>query len=1044
MFALNLFLLALASLAFSTYLGYGLVKLLRPAEHRDDEGLMATLLGYALLLLIGYYGVTTVFNLQQVLFIALGLGTLLNALALWQCRDRRLHLDLREHGWAVLLAILAFFLGILPILNYGYVTVIGENWDTEAYLPLAEYLVHVPVRGIASMPPNPLRDLNADPTRIALTLGFSIAQGVWQQLVGQDALRSFASTLALLRALSVLAAYLLFRHTLGMSRRAAVLATTLASLYALSLWLTFFNFGMQLSSLPLVPLSLVLLVNGLRRPGWRGVVAAGLTVSALLVSYYPALTVFVPLAGALSLVELLRAPRRRPVLLAGLGAVACSLLLAFGPILSYGLGLAERYVQPKGVGWLSRIISWPEVLGLIPFAPQSEPPPELMEILSWGALFPIVLLSLWALVRSPQRWQWLAVVVSGLLYLLWLQGAFSPLLASLQGLGLPISAAALDLFRPYPYAYPKMAAYIAPFLLGLAAQGLAEMPRPVGRGVRRALLGVAAITALILLGLTGWASGRIIARYWKGPALFDHKLLQAEEAAALVPTGRAVYLTDHPQYVGPATGLLAYFFRNHPLRGTLSSAYGAMAFCLPGEAFPYALLDLDDNPYLLGLFPEDAIWQSGEMVLYRRNPEQRAFLDLREGGCPGPDARPVSVRTPLTAQRLAASGGCRALDPNAPLLLYAEEDGLSLSPTGEGEKSPRALLLGWSADGDASLRLRWGDGQDEEVTLPAGFSIYRSALHHLPTTVEMGGTEQTSLCWAAVVENAGPRVESVPRSALLLPSVYVNESIIFLEIRLHTSERRALQAVLEVWEDTFTEAAHYAWWGPVALPPGGVAWEVDLQKREAVLHVGDATLPLEPHRGQEAWPAVEESTYFASLWIYYGGQALQAFPVALFDWRGGQVQSLTAEPVSPVPLYARPLATPAGFRFGKELLLVAYERPEGPFAPGEILPLAVEWRAEAPVSANYAVTAQIIADGRLLGQVDLPVGGEGHPTTTWWRGEEVRDDLPVRIPPQAVGGRYRLILAVYDPSTLQRLPAYTADGEALGDALDLGEVRVGK
>lgn len=1044
MFVLNLLLLTLASLAFSVYLGYGLVKLLRPAEYRDDEGLLAPLLGYALLLLIGYYGVTTVLNLRQVLFISLGLGTLLNALALWRCRDRRLHLDLREHGGAVLLAGLAFLLGILPLLNYGYVTVIGENWDTEAYLPLAEYLVRVPVREIASMPPNPLRDLNADPSRIAVTLGFSIAQGVWQQIVGQDALRSFAPTLALLRVLSVLAMYLLFRRALTMSRRAAVLGTALVSLYALSLWLTFFNFGMQLSSLPLVPLGLLLLVVVLRRPDWRGAVAAGLAISALLVSYYPALTVFLPLAGALALVEFLRASRRWTVLLAGLGAAACTFLLAFGPILSYGLSLAERYVQPKGVGWLSRIISWPETLGLIPFAPQPVSFPTFLEILSYIALTCIALLSLWALVRSPRRWPWLAVGIAGLVYLFWLQGAFFPILSSLQGLGLPVPTAVLDLFRPYPYAYPKMAAYVAPFLLGLAAQGLEELPLPAGRWVRRAVVGGAAVVAMLLLGLTAWSSGQIIARYWERPALFDQELLQVEDAVALVPPGEAVYLTDHLDHIGPATGLLAYFFRDHPLRGTLSSAYSSMAYCLPGEAFPYALLDIDDNPHLLGLFPEDRIGQFGGMALYRRNPEQRAFLDLREGDCPGPDARPVFVRTPLTAQRLAASGGCRALDPSAPLLLYAEADGLGLSPAGGRGKGPRALLLGWSADGEAAVHMRWGDGQDEEATLPAGFSIYCSALHDLPATVEISGSAKASLCWAAVVENAGPLLESPPRTALLLPAARVEGNALFLELRVRTSERRALQAALEVWENDYTEAAHYAWWGPVALTPGGMVWEVDLQAREAVLHIGDTTLPLSPHRGQEAWPAAEEGTYFVSLWVYYGRQALQALPIALFDWQGGQVQFLTAEPVSPVPLYVRPLAVPAGFRFGKELQLVAYERPEGPFAPGEVLSLAVEWRAEAPAAANYVATAQIIADGRLLSQVDLPVGGEGHPTTTWRRGEEVRDDLPVRIPPQAAGGRYRLILAVYDPGTMQRLPVYTADGQALGDALDLGEVLVGK
>ena len=39
-------------------------------------------------------------------------------------------------------------------------------------------------------------------------------------------------------------------------------------------------------------------------------------------------------------------------------------------------------------------------------------------------------------------------------------------------------------------------------------------------------------------------------------------------------------------------------------------------------------------------------------------------------------------------------------------------------------------------------------------------------------------------------------------------------------------------------------------------------------------------------------------------------------------------------------------------------------------------------------------------------------------------------------------GRYRLILALYDPLTMQRLPVRSADGQDLGDALDLGKIVV--
>ena len=1036
---LGLFLLALAALALSTYLGYGLVKLLRPADRRDDEGLLAPLLGYAFLLLIGYYGVTTVLNLRQVLLIALGSGTLLNALALWRCRDRRLHLDLREHGGALLLAGLAFLLGILPLLHYGYVTVIGENWDPEFYLPVAEYLLRVPIRGIASMPPSPLRDLSADPARIALTPGFTIAQASWQQLVGQDALRSFAPTLALLRAFGVLATYLLFRRTLGMARRAALLATALAALYALSLWLTFFNFGIQLASLPLVPLGLALLADLLRHPSWGEAVATGLAVAAIPVAYYPALTAFLPMAGALALAELLLARRRRPVLLAGCGAALCTLLLAWGPILAYGQGFAERYAQTKVMLWLNRLITWPEALGLAPLAtsPAAGPPDALL----WAALLLLLLLSLPALIRSRFRWPWLALAASGLLYLIWLRGLLGQMLSIL-----PLPPALSEALQPYPYAYMKGTVYVAPLLLGLAVQGLAELPALCsGRG-RRILAGGAVAVVLFLLALAGRSAGQVIARYWERPALYGRETLEVEEAVALLPPEAAVYLTDHLDHIGPETGILAYLLRDHPLRGTVAGAYDGMAYCLPGEAFPYALLDRNDNPYLLGLFPEDRIWQGSRMALYRRNPEQRAFLDLRTGACPGTDARPALASSPLAAQLLAAPGACREVSPERPLRLYATASTLTLEAPAEGTAEVRSvsLLLAWAGREEIEAHLRWDDGEGETRILPAGFSLYRATPHPVPAQLEISSTRPAQLCWVALTEGEGtPGEISLPRTALLSPEAEVRGTS--LELRLETAQAvsRTLSGAIEVWENAYGDAVHYARWGPLALPPGEkVVLRMDLATREAYLGEGPDVHPLPLAGGPEAWPPAGDGEYFASLWVDYGGRTVATVPLAVFRVAGGKIGDLAAFPLSPIPLYFRPSATPTDVRYGEVLDLLACEQSTQTLSPGETLHLTLEWRSRLPIARPYVVTAQLLGPDRLYGQVDLPVGGEQHPTPLWKPGEEVADGLPLKVDPATPPGRYRLIVAVYDPASGVRLPVRSPDGKTLGDFLDLGEVEV--
>jgi hypothetical protein len=93
---------------------------------------------------------------------------------------------------------------------------------------------------------------------------------------------------------------------------------------------------------------------------------------------------------------------------------------------------------------------------------------------------------------------------------------------------------------------------------------------------------------------------------------------------------------------------------------------------------------------------------------------------------------------------------------------------------------------------------------------------------------------------------------------------------------------------------------------------------------------------------------------------------------------------------------------------------------------------------------NYVVTLQVVGPGRLFGQVDVPLGGQGHPTTTWKRNETVREDLPLGVDPGAPRGHYRLIVAVYDPATVERLPVVGPEGQVLGDAFELGEVIVGR
>lgn len=82
--------------------------------------------------------------------------------------------------------------------------------------------------------------------------------------------------------------------------------------------------------------------------------------------------------------------------------------------------------------------------------------------------------------------------------------------------------------------------------------------------------------------------------------------------------------------------------------------------------------------------------------------------------------------------------------------------------------------------------------------------------------------------------------------------------------------------------------------------------------------------------------------------------------------------------------------------------------------------------------------------GKLQTQHDALAGGPSHPTPRWLRGEPVRQEFAMTLPPDAPSGRYRFEAGFYQLATMQRLPLLDATGKRSGDALQFGSVAVGE
>jgi hypothetical protein len=123
-------------------------------------------------------------------------------------------------------------------------------------------------------------------------------------------------------------------------------------------------------------------------------------------------------------------------------------------------------------------------------------------------------------------------------------------------------------------------------------------------------------------------------------------------------------------------------------------------------------------------------------------------------------------------------------------------------------------------------------------------------------------------------------------------------------------------------------------------------------------------------------------------------------------------------------------------RLGVGITLEGYALPETTFAPGDIVPLTLFWRAEATPAERYKVFVHLVnAEGTLVAQTDTEPGGGFALTSLWSPGESLTDRYGVLVPPDSVPGEYRLVVGMYGFSG-ERLPVML-DGQPAGDALPL-------
>jgi mannosyltransferase len=106
---------------------------------------------------------------------------------------------------------------------------------------------------------------------------------------------------------------------------------------------------------------------------------------------------------------------------------------------------------------------------------------------------------------------------------------------------------------------------------------------------------------------------------------------------------------------------------------------------------------------------------------------------------------------------------------------------------------------------------------------------------------------------------------------------------------------------------------------------------------------------------------------------------------------------------------------------------------------GETLLVTLLWRAERAMAEDYTAFVHLAApDGWLLAQHDGVAAFGTRPTSTWRAGELILDRHELQLPPAIEGGPARLLVGLYDTTTMER-QIFVGQG----DAVLIAEVELG-
>jgi hypothetical protein len=142
------------------------------------------------------------------------------------------------------------------------------------------------------------------------------------------------------------------------------------------------------------------------------------------------------------------------------------------------------------------------------------------------------------------------------------------------------------------------------------------------------------------------------------------------------------------------------------------------------------------------------------------------------------------------------------------------------------------------------------------------------------------------------------------------------------------------------------------------------------------------------------------------------------------------------------PLTRQPAPLPVNFQ--DQVHLLGYDLPSTRYRAGETIPLRLYWFAQQTPPANYKIFFHLseLDDSGKVAQVDSEPTFGYAPMTTWEPGEIFVDTQLLPLTEPIKPGRYKLLMGVYHPETVQNLAVGSAPQALPGDRVVITELEI--